>query len=113
MMRNKEARHIDFAELYGLFAKRLPSNIDMIMERHGRFLIGERKRPNEHMQLGQQILLKQLAKVPQFTVIVVSGDTDNEMVIHKVWQLMADESFILIAKDKEEFRRYLVNWDSK
>ena len=44
MMRNKDARHIDFAELYGLFDKRLPSNVDMIMERHGRFLIGEWKR---------------------------------------------------------------------
>ena len=46
-MRNRQAPHIDFADLVGLMDKRLPSNIDMVMERHGKFLIGEWKRPDE------------------------------------------------------------------
>lgn len=112
MMRNKDARHIDFAELYGLFDKRLPSNVDMIMERHGRFLIGEWKREGEHMQVGQQILLKQLAKVPKFTVIIVLGDTDSFMHIKKVWKLNADETFKVVATNKDQFKDYLVAWDN-
>lgn len=111
MMRNRQAPHIDFAELQGLMGKRLPSNIDMVMERHGKFLIGEWKRPNEEISVGQQILLKQFAKLPQFTVLIVVGDTDNSMNVSKIWHLRKDESWNLIGTSTKDLKEYLVAWD--
>lgn len=111
MMRNPLAVHIDFKDINGLLGKRLPSNIDMIMERHGHFLIGEWKRDNEKISLGQQILLKQLARVDKFTVIVVNGNTDDGMKINKFWQLNKDESFSLLGTSLQDFKDYLAKWD--
>ena len=111
MMRNRQAPHIDFADFVGLMDKRLPSNIDMVMERHGKFLIGEWKRPNEEISLGQQILLKQFAKLPNFTVLIVVGDTDNGMNISKIWQLRYDESWSFIGSSTKDFKDYLMAWD--
>jgi hypothetical protein len=111
MMRNPLAVHIDFKDINGLLGKRLPSNIDMMMERHGHFLIGEWKRDNEKISLGQQILLKQLAKVDKFTVIIVSGNTDESMEIKKFWQLNKDESFKLLGESLQDFKDYLIRWD--
>jgi len=111
MMRNKLAVHIDFKDINGLLGKRLPSNIDMMMERYGHFLIGEWKRDNEKISLGQQILLKQLAKVDKFTVIIVNGNTDESMEIKKFWQLNKDESFKLLGESLQDFKDYLIRWD--
>ena len=113
MMRNRQAPHIDFAELNGLLDKRLPSNIDMVMERHGRFLIGEWKRPDEKIALGQQILLKQFAKLQNFTVLVIIGDTDNGMNIVKVWQLLSNHKFIEVAYNLQGFKQFLKDWDNE
>ena len=112
MMRNRLAPHIDFAELQGLMGKRLPSNLDMVMERHGRFLIGEWKKPGEKVSLGQQILLKQLAKLSMFTVIIVVGDTDNGMNVSKIWKLNSDESWTSIGNSKQDLKDCLVEWDN-
>jgi len=112
MMRNPLAVHIDFKDINGLLEKRLPSNIDMIMERHGYFLIGEWKRENEKISLGQQILLKQLAKVDKFTVLIIVGDTDNGMNIIKLWQLCRDETWCLVGNSTQDFKNYLVQWDN-
>ena len=111
MMRNRQAPHIDFAELQGLMGKRLPSNIDMVMERHGKFLIGEWKRPNEEISMGQQILLKQFAKLPQFTVLIIVGDTDNGMNVNKIWHLRKDESWSFMGSSTKDLKEYLVAWD--
>jgi hypothetical protein len=111
MMRNPLAVHIDFKDINCIMGKRVPSNIDMIMERHGHFLIGEWKRDNEKISLGQQILLKQLARVNKFTVIIINGNTDDGMVIKNFWQLNRDETFTLLGQSKEEFKNYLVQWD--
>ena len=112
-MRNRLAPHINFDEFVGLLDNRLPSNIDMVIERKGRFLIGEWKRVNEKIPLGQQILLKQFAKIPKFTVLVIVGNTDNKMQIDKVWQLMPDGKFNLLAKSINEFKKYLIGWDNE
>jgi len=80
-MRNQYATHTDFRDFQGLIPTNthfLPSNIDMICERKGHFLIGEWKKPNENMATGQQLLLKAFAQVPKFTVLVIIGNTDNE-----------------------------------
>ena len=62
-MRNPEAKHLDFGELRGIIPENprfLPSNLDMILERHQQFFIGEWKRPNEPISKGQFILLSKL-----------------------------------------------------
>ena len=49
-MRNAYASHTDFGFLRGVILenpKAMPSNIDMVFERRGNFLIGEWKRENE------------------------------------------------------------------
>lgn len=48
----------------------LPTNMDGITERHGRFLVLEVKR-GEEISTGQHIMLERLSKVPKFTVVVV------------------------------------------
>jgi hypothetical protein len=94
MMRNPDAKHLNFAELQGLIPdnpKWLPSNIDMLAERKGKFLLCEWKRPNEEFGGGQKLLLKALSKQPNFTVLIVQGNTDEEMVVTKFWELAFDK----------------------
>lgn len=93
MMRNPDAKHLNFADLQGVIPdnpKWLPSNIDMLMERKGKFLLCEWKRPNEEFGGGQKLLLKALSKQPNFTVLIVQGNTDNGMEVQKFWQLQFD-----------------------
>ena len=110
-VRNPLAVHIDFTDLIGLMGKRLPSNIDMMLERHGHFLVGEWKRENEQISIGQQILLKQLAKVERFTVLIIVGNTDNGMYVSKIWQLRYDESWSLVGNSTKDLKEYLIQWD--
>jgi len=75
-MRNAYASHTDFGFLRGVILdnpKAMPSNIDMVFERRGSFLIAEWKRKNEEISLGQKILLKALANQNKFTVLVING----------------------------------------
>ena len=109
-MRNRFAPHIDFSELDGLLGNCLPSNVDMMMERKGHFLVGEWKRPNERISKGQEILLKALAKRQKFTVIIVSGDTEVEMIVHKFWKLNSDGSITLKGEGLQAFKDYLTDW---
>lgn len=114
MMRNKYAAHIDFTDLACALKARLPCNLDMVLERKGHFIIGEWKRRNEKMGLGQQILLRHLAMVNKFTVLIIRGDTDGGMVIDKIWQLLPDGTFKVIGNSKVCLETYLLNWlDSK
>ena len=112
MMRNPLAVHTNFKDLQGITGKRIPSNIDMILERHGRFLVGEWKRENEKISLGQEILLKQLAKVDKFTVLVIVGDTDEGMKVSKIWQLRYDETWSLLGRSVEDLKKYIIDWDN-
>lgn len=50
------------------------SNIDFIIERHGEFLVVEFKGKYEKLPEGQRILLKALARMPNFTVLLYSGE---------------------------------------
>ena len=110
MMRNRLAPHIDFADLSCALGKRLPCNLDMVLERKGYFIIGEWKRSNEKMGMGQQILLRHLAQVDKFTVLIIRGDTDNGMVVDKIWQLLPDGDFKVIGNSKVCLETYLLNW---
>ena len=51
-----------------------PSDIDGIVERNGYFLILETKGRNASLSRGQEIMLRRLAKLDKFTVVVVWGD---------------------------------------
>jgi hypothetical protein len=90
MMRNPNALHLNFADLQGVIPdnpKWLPSNIDMLMERKGKFLLCEWKREGEEFGGGQKLLLKALAAHPDFTVLIVQGNTDNGMEVQKFWEV--------------------------
>ena len=112
MMRNPNAVHIDFKDLNGLMGKIVPSNIDMVMERNGYFLVGEWKRENEDISVGQYILLKQLAKMSdRFTVLIIQGHTDTgTMVVDKFWRMGADGVIIPIGTGVDTFKEFLVYW---
>lgn len=112
MMRNPDAKHLDFSDLQGVIPnnpKWLPSNIDMLMERKGKFLLCEWKRPNEEFGGGQKLLLKALSKQPNFTVLIVQGNTDNGMEVSKFWQLQFD-----MLRDRgssvAELKLYIKQW---
>lgn len=90
LMRNKYATHIDFRDFKGLIEsnpRAVPSNLDMVFERKGYFLVGEWKRPNESISLGQQILLKSLSKVPRFTVLVIIGSTEKITEVRTIFKV--------------------------
>ena len=113
MMRNPDAKHLNFAGIKGVIRdnpKWLPSNIDMMAERNGRFLVCEWKREHEQFGGGQKILLKQLAKVPQFTVLIIQGNTDNEMVVDKFWMLPTWGKPHLLGSSLDEFLTFIQDW---
>ena len=110
MMRNKEAPHIDFEELVGLLGKVVPSNLDMVLERKGHFLFAEWKRDNEKVSKGQEILLKALSRVPNATVLIVNGDTDDGMRVDTFWRVVPDGTCVQSGKGLIEFKDYIIEW---
>jgi hypothetical protein len=71
----EENAHWDWSWLNGSFGhtKISPSDIDALVERQGRFLIFETKSLGDNPSEGQWILLKTLARLPDFTVYVLWG----------------------------------------
>lgn len=111
MMRNPNAPHINFKDLNGLMGKLLPSNLDMVMERNGYFLVGEWKHAGEKISIGQNILLKQLAKLDKFLVLVIQGHTDEgTMVVDEFWYINKTGELITLGKGVESFKEFLVFW---
>ena len=85
IMRNAYATHIDYGAFKGLIPNNpafCPSNIDGIAERNGKFLVMEWKRPNEKVSDGQRRLLQAFAKKPDFTVLIIEGNTDEGLVVN-------------------------------
>jgi len=79
-MRNTYATHIDYSFLHYVIESNplfMPSNLDGIIERKGKFLVMEWKRPNEKSNKGQIRLLCALAENPKFEVLLIKGHTDN------------------------------------
>ena len=79
----------------------------MMYERNGYFLVGEWKRPNESISIGQSILLKQLAKQPQTIVLIIQGNTDAEMQIDEFWLLKSDGTKKSLGKSRESLRKFI------
>ena len=112
-MRNPDAKHIDFKALEGLIPdnpKFLPSNIDMICERNGCFLIGEWKRPTEEISNGQRGLLKMLARQPRTVVLIIVGDTDNGINVEEVWWMPPQGERLLLGSGFEVLVDIYLEW---
>ena len=112
-MRNPDAKHTDFTDLIGVIPsnlKLLPSNLDMVIERFGNFLVGEWKRPNEKISMGQEILLKRLATKEDFTVLLIEGDTDDGMVVNKIEAINKDGTFNQIGTSTETLKKFIRFW---
>ena len=109
-MRNKAAPHIDFEELTGLLGKIVPSNIDMMYERKGKFLVGEWKRVGEKISTGQEILLKALAAKQDFEVIIINGNTDDGMEVGKFYKINKMERVVEVGEGLDQLKDYIVDW---
>ena len=112
-MRNQNAAHIDFFQFKGMIEtnpKATPCDIDMIFERKCNFLVGEWKREGESISQGQGLLLRNLARQPQFTILIIRGHTDGEMVVEKFEQLCSDGIFKVCGKSPEDLRRFVTDW---
>ena len=112
-MRNPDAKHTDFADLIGVIPsnpKFLASNLDMVMERFGQFLVGEWKRPGEEISKGQEILLKRLASKDEFVVLIIEGDTDDGMNVNNIEALNASGGLVEIGRTTEELKRFIRFW---
>ena len=113
MMRNPYATHTDFEDFKGLIPANpnfIPSNVDGICERKGKFLVMEWKRENEKISKGQEILLKALAAQTNFAVIIIYGDTDNGMNINKFFFLQPQGKCLLIGEGNQAFKDYFIHW---
>lgn len=111
-MRNAYASHIDYGAFLGLIADNpnfCPSNIDGIAERNGKFLVMEWKRPNERVSEGQKRLLNALSRKPDFTVVVIEGNTDDQLVINDYWQIQPF-GYTQLGHGVDEFKAFYLMW---
>ena len=112
-MRNAYASHTDFGFLTGVIIdnpKAMPSNIDMVFERRGYFLIGEWKRKNEEISLGQKILLKALANHDKFTVLVINGYSDNTGTEVNEFYKVQQNKLVILGNGINKFKEFINIW---
>jgi hypothetical protein len=112
-MRNPDAKHINFEYLQGFIEdspKVIPSNIDMVLERFGHFIFGEWKRENEQMGEGQKILLRNLAKLPNTTVLIITGHTDNDMHVSSIQKLTTESTLKTVGNSAKDLKKFMTEW---
>lgn len=112
-MRNKNAPHIDFGDLLGAIEENprfLPSNVDMLYERKGWFLCGEWKRNGEKLSTGQEILLRRLSQTPKFSVLIITGDTDDGMKISKIQKITKQGLLKTVGSSVEDLKNLVRSW---
>lgn len=116
-MRNPDAKHIDYSSLLGVIPdnhKVLPSDLDMVYERKGKFLIGEFKRGDEKLSQGQKILLQNLAKLEEFSVIVINGYSENaELFVNTIYWVKPDGTTKEIGTGLDRLKEIIRNWYAK
>lgn len=113
MMRNPFASHTDYGDFQGLIQDNqgfLPSNVDGICERKGQFLVMEWKRENEKISKGQEYLLKAFAKMSNFIVLIIYGDTDNGTTVDKFFLVNQDGTCTLAGTGFEALKQYYLQW---
>lgn len=82
-----EQSYWDWAILSGCFGDNpttIPMDVDGLIERNGRFLVFETKGPRGELSLGQRIALETLARLKQFTVVILHGPR-NQPGLVEVW----------------------------
>lgn len=112
-MRNAYASHTDFGFLRGVILdnpKAMPSNIDMVFERRGSFLIAEWKRKNEEISLGQKILLKALANQNKFTVLVINGYSDNTGTEVNEFYKVSQDKLAILGNGVDKLKEFINTW---
>jgi hypothetical protein len=114
-MRNRFAPHIDTTEIDGLIESNPRwgfSNLDLIAERRGNFLVQEWKQPGEDISEGQRILLLSLANQPRFTVLVVRGDQrDGVTTVQKVSRLTGGlDKAQVVGNTLDDLRAFVRAW---
>ena len=112
-MRNAYASHTDFGFLRGIIlenTKAMPSNIDMVFERRGNFLIGEWKREDEEISLGQKILLKALANQDKFTVLVINGYSDDTGTEVNNFYKVTKDKLVILGNGVEKLKYFINDW---
>jgi hypothetical protein len=82
----------------------------MVFERKCKFFVGEWKRDGESISQGQGLLLRNLAKQPQFTVVIIQGNTDGETVVEKFEQLCSDGRFRVRGKSFDDLKKFVTRW---
>lgn len=113
LMRNAYATHTDYVDFQGLIPENphfVPSNVDGICERNGKFLIMEWKRPKEKVSKGQKYLLQSLAKKEDFMVVIIYGNTDTETIINKYYLVQPDGQCMLAGQGFEMFKSFYKQW---
>lgn len=114
MMRNPDAKHLDFGNLVGLIPdnpKILPSDLDLVYERKGKFLVAEFKRGEEKLSQGQKILLENLASLPEFNVFVVNGYSEQgNLVIGDIYWISRNKEFKKAGNGLDRFKQIITNW---
>lgn len=113
MMRNGAAPHIDFADLEGVIPdkpKVMPSNVDFIFERRGRFLFGEFKRPDEKLSVGQEILLQALSRKPGFSVFIATGWNEGTSLVIEQLTVIRNGVWTVEPCDLEQFKQRIRDW---
>jgi len=62
-----------------------PSDIDLVCERHGNFLVMEGKRSGATFSVGQRRLYYALSNLPQFTVVHFYGNPPDDVKAFARW----------------------------
>jgi hypothetical protein len=112
-MRNPFASHTDFGFLRNVIQdnpKAMPSNIDMVFERRGNFLIGEWKREDEEISLGQKILLKAFANIQKITVLVINGYSDHTGIEINNFYEVTQDKLIIVGNGIDGLKNYINEW---
>jgi hypothetical protein len=97
------------------------SDIDGIVERNGFFVFLEQKGAQMQIPVGQDILLSRLAQIPQFTVLIIFGNLDQEHGLEirrggKKWQFRSDLDVLkrcLASWDKGALAKDFTSFDSR
>lgn len=115
-MRNPLAQHVNYGFLDGLIPSYsgfiLPSNIDGVLERRGFFLVFEWKRKDERLSRGQEILLRNMAALAPFTVLLVTGHASADNVEVGAFHTFPKSGSALVLRGEgvDELKAFILKW---
>jgi hypothetical protein len=71
--------------------------------------VGEWKRPNESISRGQEILLERLSDTGLAIVLIIEGDTDEQMIVNKI-QILTSAGLEDVGESLEDLKNIIRNW---